>query len=75
LKLLVVAKVGHQEEPYTSAVQAPIPVDAKAQIFALDFEPDHADSKAGVAFVLSAPRGDAQNDVCFDDISLTGGAS
>lgn len=75
LKLHVVAKVGHQEMPYTSAVQAPIPVEEKPQVFALDFEPALPDSKAGVAFVVSAPRGEAQNDICFDDVSVTGGAS
>ena len=71
----VVAKVGHQEFPYTAAVQAPIPVEPEPRVFALDFEPDQADAKAGVAFILSAPRGDAQSDVCFDDISVTGGSS
>jgi hypothetical protein len=73
LPLRVVAKVGHQEMPFTPAVQAPIPLDSQPHVFAVDFEPEQADAKAGVAFVLSAPRGDAQNDVCLGDVSVTGG--
>ncbi|HTV21055.1 MAG TPA: hypothetical protein VMG12_20360, partial [Polyangiaceae bacterium] len=70
----VVAKVGQQDFPYASAVQAPIPLQAQPQTFALDFEPSRADAKSGVAFVVSAPRGDGQNEVCFDDIALNGSA-
>jgi D-alanyl-D-alanine carboxypeptidase len=75
LAVRVVAKVGHQEEPYTPAVQAPIPVEAAPHVFALDFEPDHADAQAGIAFILSAPRGDAENDICIDDVSVVGGGA
>src|SRR6185295_14248168 len=75
LAVRLVAKVGHQDAPFTAAVQAPIPVEAAPHVFALDFEPDHADAKAGVAFILSAPRGDAQSDVCIDDVSVVGGGA
>lgn len=74
LAVRVVAKVGHQEPPFRPAVQAPIPVEAAAHVFAIDFEPDHADAKAGIAFILSAPRGEAQNEVCIDDVELVGSA-
>lgn len=72
LAVRVVAKVGHQEFPYTATVQAPIPVGAVPEVFALDFEPEQADAKAGVAFILSAPRGETANEVCFDDVALRG---
>jgi hypothetical protein len=48
-------------------------VRAEPSVFALDFEPEQPDAKAGVAFILSAPRGDGQNDVCVDDVALVGG--
>ncbi len=73
LPVRVVAKAGHQEFPYTAAVQAPVAVSPEQQVFALDFEPEQADAKAGVAFILSAPRGDGKNDVCVDDVALVGG--
>jgi CubicO group peptidase (beta-lactamase class C family) len=72
LAVRVVAKVGRQDEPYTPDVQAPIPVEAAPHVFALDFQPSHADTKAGLAFVLSAPRGDGQSEVCIDDVSVVG---
>jgi D-alanyl-D-alanine carboxypeptidase len=74
LSVRLVAKVGHQDPPFRPAVQAPIPVEAAPHVFAIDFVPDHADSKTGVAFVVSAPRGEAQNDVCIDDVTLVGSA-
>jgi len=74
LAVRVVAKVGHQDPPFRPAVQAPIPVEAAPHVFAIDFEPDHADAKAGIAFILSAPRGEAQNEVCIDDVALVGSA-
>lgn len=73
LALRVVAKVGQQQAPYTAAVQAPIAVRAWPQTYALDFETQRTDGKAGVAFILSAPRGDGENQACFDDVSLVGG--
>jgi hypothetical protein len=39
----------------------------------IDFEPQQADTSANAAFVFSAPRGAAQNEVCLDDVSLVGG--
>jgi CubicO group peptidase (beta-lactamase class C family) len=74
LAVRLVAKVGHQELPFTPAVQAPIPVEGAPHVFAIDFEPDHADAKAGIAFILSAPSGEAQNEVCIDDVALVGSA-
>jgi hypothetical protein len=32
------------------------------------------DAKAGIAFILSAPRGEAQNEVCIDDVARVGSA-
>jgi CubicO group peptidase (beta-lactamase class C family) len=74
LAVRVVAKVGHREPPFKPAVQAPIPVEAAPHLFAIDFEPDHADTKAGIAFIVSAPRGEAQNEVCIDDVALVASA-
>jgi hypothetical protein len=73
LAVRIVAKVGHRDAPYTPVVQAPVAAEAAPHLFAVDFEPHHADPEAGVAFVLSAPRGDAQNEVCIDDVSVAGG--
>jgi hypothetical protein len=73
LAVRAVAKVGHRGPPHTPAVQAPIPVAAEPQLFAIDFEPQQADDSANVAFVFSAPRGAAQNEVCIDDVSFVGG--
>lgn len=70
LAVRVVAKVGRQDEPYTPDVQAPIPVETAPHVFALDFEPSQADPKAGIAFVLSAPRSNAESEVCIDDVSV-----
>jgi CubicO group peptidase (beta-lactamase class C family) len=72
LAVRMVTKVGHQDAPYTAAVQAPVAVESAPHVFAVDFEPEQADAKAGVAFILSAPRGDARSEVCIDDVSLVG---
>lgn len=74
LAVRLVAKVGHREPPFMPAVQAPIPVEAEPHLFAIDFQPKHAEPKAGIAFVVSAPRGEAQNEVCIDDVALVGSA-
>lgn len=73
LAVRAVAKVGHRGPPHTAAVLAPIPMAPALQRFAIDFQPEQADTSANVAFVLSAPRGAAQNEVCLDDVSLVGG--
>lgn len=46
---------------------------AQPQTYALDFDPQRTEGKAGVAFILSARRGDGENQACFDDVSLVGG--
>jgi hypothetical protein len=66
----LLTKVGHAESPYTPVIEQARTLTGSPQLFSHSFS-TVGDSGAGIAFNLQATFYASNNNICFDDVSLT----
>jgi hypothetical protein len=70
LPLRASVSVGHQTPPYLSVMEADVPLDVRSLAYHVDFQSDHDDDLAGIAFRLRAAPFRGESEVCLDDVAL-----